>query len=333
MPRSGSANIRDVAQRAGVSASTASRALRADSVVAVATRDLVLKAAAELAYSLPPAAHRHRLISVLARFPTQWYFAGAIAAVEQTLSEADHRLVLHDIGTPERRRRFFERVLPLGQIDGLVIVSTSFSRLERQALDRVGVPITTVGGYAPGYPCVGIDEDAAARTATEHLIGLGHREIGMLAFQPEDSVGMDTANARTRGFERALLDNGLNLNREWMIQAEGSRMAGGVRAAERLLSLPRLPTALFAMSDELAFGAIHAARRAGLSVPGHLSIIGFDDHEMAEFLDLTTIHQPVEEQAREAARILIDGIEDAPEKTALPIRLVIRGTTAPLVAN
>ncbi len=266
---------------------------------------------------------------MLARFPAQWYFAGAIAAVEQTLSEADHRVILHDIGEPVRRRRFFERVLPLGQIDGLVIVSTSFDRLERRALDRAGVPITAIGGLAPGYPCVGIDDEAAAKTATEHLIGLGHREIGMLAFQPQDSVGIDTARARAHGFEQALLDNGLDLKREWTIQAEGSRMAGGVRAAERLLSLPRLPTALFAMSDELAIGAIHAARRARLTVPGHLSIIGFDDHEMAEFVDLTTIHQPVEEQAREAARMLIDGVEHAPEKTALPVRLVIRGTTAP----
>ncbi len=326
------ASIRDVAKRAGVSASTASRALRPDSVVAAATRDHVLKAAADLAYSLPRSPLRLRLISVLARFPTQWYFAEAIAAVEQTLSDADYRMVLTDIGEPERRRRFFERVLPLGQIDGLVIVSTSFDRLERRALDRAGVPIAAVGGYAPGYPCVGIDEEAAARTATEHLIGLGHREIGMLAFQPEDSVGMDSARARARGFERALLDNGLDLNREWTIQAKGSRMDGGVRAAERLLSLPRLPTALFAMSDELAIGAIRAARRAGLTVPGHLSIIGFDDHEMAEFLDLTTIHQPVEQQAREAARMVIDEIEHGPEKTALPVRLVVRGTTAPLAA-
>jgi LacI family transcriptional regulator, repressor for deo operon, udp, cdd, tsx, nupC, and nupG len=324
------ASIRDVARRAGVSASTASRALRTDSVVASATRDDVLKAAAELAYSLPSSPGRHRLVSVLARFPTQWYFAEAIAAVEQTLSAADHRLVLHNIGEPLSRRQFFERVLPLGQIDGVVVVSASFDRPERRSLDRLGVPITVIGGYVPGYPCVGIDEEAAARTATEHLIGLGHRDLGMLAFAPDDSVGMDSARARARGFQRALRDNDLSVNPDWMIQAEGSRMAGGVRAAEQLLSLPRLPTAVFAMSDELAFGAIRAARRARLSVPGHLSIIGFDDHEMAEYLDLTTIRQPIAQQAREAARLLIDDAERVHRKTELPVRLVVRGTTAPL---
>ena len=331
--RSSRASIRDVARRAGVSASTASRALRTQSVVASATRDRVLKAAAELAYSLPRSPDRHRLVSVLARFPSQWYFAAAIAAVEQALGEADHRVVLHTMGDAESRRRYFERVLPLGQVDAVVIVSTSFDRRERRSLDHLGIPIVVIGGYAPGFPCVGIDEEGAARTAAEHLIGLGHRDLGMLAFTPDDPVGMDSARARARGFEKAVRENGLRLNPDWTIRAEGSRMGGGVRAAERLLSLPRLPTAVFAMSDELAIGALRSARRAGLSVPGHLSIIGFDDHEMAEYLDLTTIRQPVERQAREAARLLTHGFEHAPDKTELPVRLVVRGTTAPLAAS
>jgi DNA-binding LacI/PurR family transcriptional regulator len=299
-------------------------------VVAPATRDDVLKAAAALAYSLPSSPGRHRLVSVLARFPRQWFFAEAIAAVEQALGEAEYRLVLHNIGDPASRRRFFERVLPLGQIDGVIVLSASFDRRERQSLERLGVPIIVIGGYVPGYPCVGIDEEAAARTATEHLIGLGHRDLGMLGFAPDDSAGMDTSRGRSRGFEQALFDNGLTLDPDWTIRAEGSRMAGGVRAAEQLLSLPRLPTAVFAMSDELAFGAIRAARRAGLSVPGHLSIIGFDDHEMAEYLDLTTIRQPVAGQATEAARLLIEGVERVSGKTDLPVRLVVRGTTAPI---
>jgi DNA-binding LacI/PurR family transcriptional regulator len=139
---------------------------------------------------------------------------------------------------------------------------------------------------------------------------------------------METTRARRQGFALALSEAGLPVVPEWVISAAGSRMAGGVRAAEELLTRPRLPTAVFAMSDELAIGALGALRRAGLSVPGQLSIVGFDNHEMAEFSDLTTIHQSVWQQAQEAARLLLDGPATG-DKTEVPIRLVVRGTTGP----
>ncbi len=255
-----------------------------------------------------------------------------MTAVERCLGERDLRVALHNMGDPAGRRRFFERVLPLGQLDGLVVVSTSFDPVERHALDRLGIPIVVVGGHLPGYPTVGINEQEAARTATEHLIGLGHRDIGLLSFEPDDPVGYETTMARDVGFRAALADSGLNLNPDWVVAAEGSRMAGGFRAAELLLSRPKLPTAVFAMSDELAIGALQAVRRAGLSVPGHLSLVGFDDHEMAEFVDLTTIRQPVPEQAQAAARVLIEEGErtsSAAVDLRLPVRLVVRGTTGP----
>lgn len=107
-------------------------------------------------------------------------------------------------------------------------------------------------------------------------------------------------------------------------------MAGGVRAAERLLTRPRLPTAIFAMSDELAIGALGALRRAGLSLPGHMSLVGFDDHEMAPYVDLTTIRQPIREQGIEVARLLLDGETTSDVKTELPVRLMVRGTTGPV---
>jgi DNA-binding LacI/PurR family transcriptional regulator len=297
--------------------------------VAAATRDRVLAAARELAYSLPRSPDRTPLIGVLARFPSRWYFAEAITAIERTLGPADKRLVLHNMGDAASRARFFERVVPLGQLDGLVVVSTSLDPAEMNALDRLAIPITAVGGHLPGHRSVGIDEESAARTATEHLVGLGHRRIGLISFDPDDPVGFETAQARMRGFERALDDNKLSVVRDWVVVAAGSRMAGGVRAAELLLTRPRLPTALFAMSDELAIGALRAIRRAGLSVPGHISVIGFDDHEMAEFVDLTTIRQPVQEQAHTAATLLDSATEHEPRRIDLPVRLVVRGTTGP----
>ena len=318
-------SIRVVARRAGVSPSTASRSLRQGTVVAVATRDKVLKAARELGYQLPRSPGGTRLIAVLARYPSQWFFAEAITAVEHVLAARGQRLVLHNMSDRGSRTAFFDSALPQGQFDGVIVISTSFNTTEQEALLRLPVPGVVIGGYLPGWPTIGVNETAAARAATQHLIGLGHRQIGLLSFEPADPVGIETTNARRRGYERALAENELAADPRWIITGEGSRMAGGHRAAEHLLSQPQLPTAVFAMSDELAIGALQAFRRAGLTVPGSLSIIGFDDHEMAEHVDLTTIHQPVTQQAQLAAVRL----GSPTEHTNLAFRLRVRGTTGP----
>ena len=298
------ANIRLVARRAGVSPSTASRALR-DTLVTTATRDRVLAAARDLGYVLPARAGDAHLVAVLTRFPSQWYFAEAITALELALVGQGRRAVLHNMSQPASRAAFFDDNPGRGRLEAIVVVSTSFSAREQEILDGLEIPIVVIGGHLPGRPTAGIDERAGARMATEHLIGLGHRQIGMLSFDPDDPVGVETTSDRRRGFEDALVSSDIAINPDWMISAKGSRMAGGLRAAEQLLSRPQLPTAIFAMSDELAIGALRGIRRAGLTVPGHLSMVGFDDHEMAEFTDLTTVHQPVEEQVRAAAAMLV----------------------------
>ena len=321
------ANIRLVARRAGVSPSTASRALR-DTLVTTATRDRVVAAARELGYALPIRAGAAHLVAVLTRFPSQWYFAEAITALEHALVGQGRRVVLHNMSRPESRAAFFDDPAR-GALEAIVVVSTSFTTREQEILAGLEIPIVVVGGHLPGWPTAGVDERAGARMATEHLIGLGHRQIGMLAFDPDDPVGVETTTDRRRGFEDALVASDIEMNPDWMISAEGSRMAGGLRAAEQLLSRPQLPTAIFAMSDELAIGALRGIRRAGLTVPGHLSVVGFDDHEMAEFVDLTTVHQPVQDQVRAAAAMLAGTDAGRRSEVRLPVRIVVRGTTSP----
>ena len=319
-----SSSIRDLARRAGVSPSTASRSLRPGTPVAAATREQVLAAAREVGYQLPRSSADSHLVAVLARYPSQWFFAEAITAIEHVLAARHQRLVLHNMSDRGSRSAFFE-ALPQGRFDGVIVVSTSFTPTEQQALLQLPVPGVVVGGYLPGWPTIGVDEAAAARAATQHLIALGHRRIGLISFDPDETVGTETTNARRRGFEAALADNDLPVDPRWIVAAEGSRMAGGRLAAEYLLSQPQLPTAVFAMSDELAIGALLAIRRAGLQVPERLSVIGFDDHEMAEYADLTTIHQPVTQQAQLAAARLGAPTRD----TDLVFRLRVRGTTGP----
>lgn len=326
-----SGSIRAVARRAGVSASTASRALRHGTVIAAPTREKVLKAARELGYQLPRSRDGSPLVAVLARYPNQWFFAEAIAAVEHVLATQDQRLVLHDMSNPASREAFFDRALPQGQFDGVIVISTTFTPDEQKALLGLPVPGVVIGGYLPGWPTIGIDEAAAARAATQHLIGLGHQHLGLLSFDTFDPMGTGTTNARRRGFDEAIANSGLTTDPRWTVIAEGSRMAGGYRAAEHLLSQPQLPSAVFAMSDELAIGALQAIRRAGMKVPGDLSLIGFDDHEMAQYADLTTVQQPIKEQSHLAAARLNPATHNNERDTSPhpTFRLRIRGTSGP----
>lgn len=330
--QAGRVGVRDVARRAGVSAATVSRSLRGSATVSAATRERVLRAASELEYVPPvpvPAPGAMLTAGVLARFPTAWFFAEAIRGVEQVLSAAGFGTLLHNLGDPAGRAHFFATLPVRGRVDGLIVVASAFDDGERAALDSLDLPVAVVGGELPGRARVGVDDRAGARAAVRHLAGLGHRDIGLVSFDPDEACGRQTTQLRRRGFADALAEAGLAERDEWTV-AEGADVTAGARAAERLLSGARLPTAVFAMSDELAFGLVRTLRRAGVDVPGRISVIGFDDHEMAAVSDLTTIAQPVRRQGELAARALLDALAGAePTDVVLPTRLVVRGTTAP----
>lgn len=330
--RAAAATIRDVARMAGVSATTVSRSLRGMSNVAVETRIRIDRAAAELGYRLPRLTGAGRQVAVVARYPTQWFFAESIATVERTLRGSGHDLLLFGVGDAEGRRNMFDRLTENAGVAGVVVVATSFDELERSALDALGIPVVVVGGCVPGLPRVGIDDVNAARMATQHLLALGHRDIGVVSFAPEDTVGHDTTSARLTGFQEAMRAAGIPVQSHWVLARE-STIRGGVRCAEELLTLPRLPTGLVAMSDEMALGALWTLRRAGIVVPGAMSIVGFDDNHMAAGCDLTTIHQPVTAQARRAAEQLLAMIDSGAREVVdldLPVRLVVRGSTGPV---
>jgi DNA-binding LacI/PurR family transcriptional regulator len=156
----------------------------------------------------------------------------------------------------------------------------------------------------------------------------------MISGRPDDPVGRATTAARRAGFEAVLAEAGIGgADSADRVIAEPWGLSGGMRAVERLLGRRSLPTAIFAESDEMALGALQVLRRAGLEVPGRVSLVGFDDHEMAPAGDLTTIAQPVRRQGELAAGWLLSVLagreQDGPVELVLPTRLVVRGTTGP----
>lgn len=334
--RRGQAGIIDVARRAGVSPSTVSRSLRGSAKVSQQTRERVLRAAAELAYVPSPAASRLAsgrtgAVGVVVPFAFRWFFSEVLTGLEGPLREAGYDVLLYNVGDPARRERFFATMPLRRRVDAVIAVASSFSPAEREALHALGVPLAVVGGHVPGFPRVGIDDAAGAATAVRHLLLLGHRDIAMISGNPDDAVGRATTSARRAGFEAALAEAGIPPEPDRVV-SEPWGVTGGKRAMEQLLARRRLPTAVFAESDEMALGALQTLRRAGLPVPGRVSLIGFDNHEMAPAGDLTTVAQPVRRQGELAARLLIDVLGGGtPDRSdvLLPTRLVVRGSTGP----
>jgi DNA-binding LacI/PurR family transcriptional regulator len=328
--------IREVASEAGVSVATVSRALRGLPSVAPATRSRVLEVADRLRYVPDPYAARlastraHTLI-VAVPLPGQWYYAQVVAGVEAVASEAGFDLQLHVVGDDVQRRHFVEDVLPhQRRIDGAILVDIPVDSDDvRKLLDR-GTTLVGVGQHLEWIVTIGIDNRRAAYEATSHLISCGRRRIGLLGGMPEGRTRLSIPGERETGYREALVDAGVEIDESIVVNGNFS-VAGGFDAATELLTSGTPPDGLFALSDEMAAGAIQAAREAGVAVPEQLAVVGFDDHEFAEALGLTTVRQPVAEQGELAAQALLDAVEGSPwaEDRVLAHHLVVRATSCP----
>jgi DNA-binding LacI/PurR family transcriptional regulator len=336
--------IDDVAQLAGVSTATVSRALRGLPTVSAATRARVLEAAARLGYTASPSASRlagGRTGSIAVVVPrlTRWFFATVVEAIEDELYQAGYDLLLYHLGGREHARQRLLRAAGLHKrVDGLMLVATPLHGDDFAAVAGLALPGVTVsaGTAVPGWPSVRIDDVAAARTATEHLLALGHRRIAHISGDAADELACSTHTERRHGYRAGLLAAGIDPDPALDVEAPFTA-AGGERATALLLELPEPPTAIFAACDEMAMGALAALREAGLRVPHDLSVIGVDDHELAGAVGLTTVAQPAAEQGRLAAdtllRMLCGECPDGRSSHPLPTRLIVRASTgSPLTA-
>jgi DNA-binding LacI/PurR family transcriptional regulator len=327
------ASIEDVAKLAGVSIATVSRSLRGLPDVAATTRDKVLAAARELDYVASPfaarlASGRSSTVGIVVPFVHRWFFAEVLGAVEAVLSQAGYDLLLHNLGSSEGRERFFT-VLPVRKrVDAVIIVSLALSEDEVEALNTLELPIGMLGAAHPGFFSVRIDDVTAAKQAVNHLLSLGHTRIALIGGDTDDPMRFTPPHHRLTGYEQALQAAGLTVDHS-LERLGYFTVEGGEAAMLELLGLSEPPTAVFAESDEMAYGAMRAIRRAGLRVPEDIGVIGFDDHSTAALLDLTTIRQPVAEQGARIAAALLASLHDPVEPTDLILEteLVVRGST------
>lgn len=346
----------DVARRAGVSRATVSYVLNGvtKSKVSISdeTRQRVREAAEELGY-VPDArarslrsgrSHTLGLIVPDIQNPHHWEVA---SGVEQEAREHGYHVLLSGAGTQRARAGTILTDLSQRRIDGLIVpgslaaASDAAEEALEQSLRRIrkrfrrSLPIVEIASQHEAHP--GIDQVVsdyydATIEAMEHLIRLRHRRIGLLVGVVRPAPAAD----RLESYRAALLAAGLPVE-EALIVRQGPAIADGYAGAMQLLNLPERPTAVVAINDMLAIGALRAIYDAGLRVPEDISLMGYDDIAMAEYLvpRLTTVSKDIAEMGRTAVRLLLARIEDPdrpPRTERYPARLIIRESIAPAPA-
>lgn len=336
-------SIHDVARAAGVSTATVSRALSAPDKVRQATRDAVFRAIEETGYRLNMSARNLRkretgAVAVLLPNLANPFFAAILSGIAEVLSDAGYSVLINDTTPLSNDDHRFPGFATKQHVDGLIVLD---GLLDQDSRFMAGHPEARPAVvYACEWcdridrPRVVIDNLAASASAVDHLVALGHRRIGHISGPP----GNVLTRTRFDGAKAAMAAAGLHMDDAWIFSGNFS-LESGAQAARDWCASRNRPTGVFCASDVMAIGFIGELIRRGVEVPREVSVVGFDDLEMAAHFhpSLTTVHQPRGDIGRAAARMLLDRMRkagDGPDDTpapalVLPTRLVVRESTAP----
>ena len=335
--------IADVAERAGVSKTAVSFAFNNPDRLNAGTASRILDIAQELGYRPDPVARmltQRRTgaigvltpqdLSVIFTNPFFGAFSAGIAGVAE-----ENGYGLHFISPLHGS---LSGAINRATVDGVVAIGLTDDHPEIGEIRRAGLPMVLVDSNTTGeVASVDVDDEGGARIAASHVLGLGHREIVILAIDGPRAASADdeggVVGRRLRGYRATLAAAGIDLAADAVAVGPAS-IAGGRDAFTRLWDAGRRPTAVLAMSDAMAIGAIRAIHQRGRSVPGEISIVGFDDVDLAASTDppLTTVHQPVRGKGEAAIRLLLsvmEGGHSEPVHRRLETRLVVRSSTGP----
>ncbi|MFI6480570.1 LacI family DNA-binding transcriptional regulator [Nonomuraea sp. NPDC050663] len=334
---------KDVAAAAGVSRSAVSFAFNDPAKISDATRQRILAVASELGYTPNPVARmlqqgRTRSLGVLLpqdlpSIMENPYYAQFFVGLGQVC----HREGLTLLMTPPLRNSML-KAIPYAAVDGFVVCGLEVDRGEVAELERRGIPFVLVDSDpSEGAPTVEVDDQSGAREVTEHLLALGHRRMALLSFDPgpdKEEYGYRGPLARRMaGIREAMQTAGLSFD-DLLLREVPCTRSDGYHAAKQLMLLDDPPTAIITLSDILAVGAIDAMHDLGVSIPGEVSITGFDDQPEAAWVRprLTTVRQPIIAKGRVAGDFLVSAIRGEAQHPhqVLHTALIVRESTGPI---
>lgn len=330
----------DVAQRAGVSQSTVSLVIsgKAEGRVAPGTKEAVLQACRELGYRPNAAARSLKLgranaVAVVVPNAAHPFFAPMFQSASRAARARGYAVVLVDAENSRDWQQVIVGTVGAHNLDGVVLHHAP------EGLDLSGLSgrVVLMEADSTGVPSLHLDIEGGTKAAVGHLLSLGHERIAHIAAD----LSIESFRARRDAYRRSLQEAGLSVRNGYEERAAKDRGAftaeAGRAAARRLLTLPEPPTAIFCSDDLFAVGAYKAAKETGLRVPEDLSVVGFDDLEIATMVEpeLTTVRIPTERMGAGAITLLLDLLESENGKTTdgvrggVPLPLVIRSSTAP----
>ena len=333
--------IKDVATEAGVSYQTVSRVINNDAAVREKTRKRVQQAIEALNYrpslaacSLPR--RRSSIIGLIIPYEADYLFRdphllAQISGIDAEANAQGYNVLLSTAGNSNSALEAYERFVRNKVADGALVVETASGKAGGEMLFKQDYPFVGLG-YSEGTSCpyaVHANDREGARTATNHLLAKGHRSIGII--NGPSSGAIFATEERLIGYKQALSEAGILFNPILMVYGDYTR-ASGQAATEQLLGLPDPPTAIFALNDRMAMGAIRTIHASGLRVPEDIAVVGFDDIPTAADFSpaLTTVRQPSKEVGQVAAQILLKLIAGEPvteKEVVLPAELIIRQST------
>jgi DNA-binding LacI/PurR family transcriptional regulator len=339
--------IRDVAREAGVGIGTVSRVLNNSPQVSPETRRRVLDAIQRLGFRPNQVARqlsrgaRVRSLGVISPFMTDHSYMARLQGVQRALAEVDQQydLIFYHVTTPERLQQRLLSFTKPGSIEALLVMVEDLTAEQREMLNEAGVVYVGINDHpVEEWPSVGADNVGGGELATDYLIGLGHRRIAYVGDEFPLPYGFSASEVRYAGYANAMTRHGITLNPDYVRLGKPGDRDAAYSMTQALLRLPEPPTAIFSMSDVLALGCLAAIRDEGLNVPGDVSLIGFDDVEIAGLIGLTTIRQHLEEAGYLAMKYLFKLLGDSDDPDTVrgvpelpPFEVVERQTTRALM--
>jgi LacI family transcriptional regulator len=330
------ATIRDVARKANVGIGTVSRVINDSPSVRDDTRQKVLAAIEALDFTPNPIARRLSTgqtftIGVVLPYLTLPSYIERLRGVQNILADSNYDLVLFDIENPSQRDEYFKNLSLKSKVDGVLLISLPPNDEQAKRLTNSSTPAVLIDAYHPDLCCVYPDDVDGGRIATRHLIELGHQKIAYLSdylstpFHP-------SMRLRYQGYSEVIKKEKLEFDPKYHVEADRGRLNARIMA-KKLLTIDDPPTAIFAASDSHAIGILDAANEIGMSIPGDLSVVGYDDIRDAAYVNLTTINQHLVQSGALGAQMLLDMLAEPDKKNQcnqiLSVNLVIRGTTGP----
>jgi LacI family transcriptional regulator len=334
MPRKKNPTIYDVAERSGISISTISRVLNNPEKVNPKTRALVLESIDRLGF-VPKAEARARALSqthrigVITPFFTEPSFVQRLRGVASALAASHYELVIYTVDSSDRLQGYFSSIPFTGNLDGLIVMSLPIQKKDAQRLIEHKIETVLIEYSHPQLNCIEIDDVTGGRMAGEHLLNKGHRRIAFIGAEEQRDFELHPIAMRLKGFEEAMKTARVKIPAEYICLFEHTQEQA-MNATGKLLRLPTPPTAIFAAADVQALSAIKVAREMGVKIPEQLAIVGFDDIDTAQFMDLTTIRQHLDDSGQLAVEILLDHIANPAlpaQHVKLPLNLIERKTT------